>query len=176
MRKNVFMFVFLLTVLGLKAEAQLLTRFAVVDLPRVYLVFFRESRAVREYEEQSARVQAEVDRMTQEIQELRRAQFEAEARGDRIQALRIQGEVNRNSELLREYFALKSAELEAQRSRMLQSDDFLRQVHDEIRILAEREGLSMVLNLQDSNGILWYSPTVDITDRLIQSLRARASR
>ncbi|MDR3145551.1 MAG: OmpH family outer membrane protein, partial [Treponema sp.] len=62
---------------GLPLAAQQLTRFAVVDLPRVYTSFFRDSRAVREFEERSARVQAEIDRMTAEIQSLRSAQLNA---------------------------------------------------------------------------------------------------
>ena len=171
--------VFLLCCLTLKVdklEAQQLTRFAVVDLSKVYLTFFRESRAVREYEEQSARVQAEVDRLTREIQEMRTAQYNAEARGDRTLALRLESDVYRNSEYLREYFRVKTAELEDRKSRLMQSDTFLKQVHDEIRIIAESEGYTMVLNLKENTGILWYSPTVDLTDKLIQNLRAKAYR
>jgi outer membrane protein len=160
----------------LKAEAQQLTRFAVADLPRVYLAFFRESRAVREYEEQSARVQAEVDRMTREIQELRSRRLSAETSGDRTQALRLENEINRNSEFLNEFFRVKTAELENIRNNLTRSDTFLRQVNDEIRIIAESEGYSMVLNLKENTGVLWFSPTVDITDKLIQNLRARANR
>ena len=35
-------------------HAQQLTRFAVVDLPKVYAAFFRDSRAVRDFEDRSA--------------------------------------------------------------------------------------------------------------------------
>jgi outer membrane protein len=162
--------------LGISLYAQQLTRFAVVDLPRVYTVFFRDSRAVREFEEQSSRVQAEINRMTAEIQELRSAQVNAEARGDQDQALRIQNEVYRKSEFLKEYYQVKTAELEDKRNKLAQSGSFLEEVYDEIRFIAESEGYSMVLNLKENTGILWYSPTVDITDKLIQNLRAKAGR
>ncbi len=54
--------------LSVTVEAQQLTRIAIVDLPRVYTAFMAESRAVRDFEERSARVQADIDRMTAEIQ------------------------------------------------------------------------------------------------------------
>ena len=75
-----------------------------------------------------------------------------------------------------EYYRTKTSELESMRNRLTQSSSFHEQVYDEIRFVAEREGFSMVLNLQDNNGILWYSHTVDITDRLIQSLLSKAGR
>jgi outer membrane protein len=160
---------------ALQAEAQQLTRFAVVDMPKVYLAFFRESRAVREFEEQSARVQAEIDRMTREIQSLQSDRFNAEARGDRTQSMRLENDIYRASEYLKEYYRIKTAELEDRRNKLAQSDVFRSQIYDEIRNIAESEGYSMVLNLKE-NDILWYSPTVDITDKLIQNLRAKAGR
>ncbi|MDR2028639.1 MAG: OmpH family outer membrane protein [Treponema sp.] len=156
--------------------AQQLTRFAVVDIPRVYTSFFRDSRAVREFEERSARTQAEIDRMTAEIQTLRNSQLDAEAQGDEAQSLRLQNEIYRKSEFLKEYYQVKTAELEDQKKKLSQSGSFLEQVYDEIRFIAESEGYSMVLNLKENTGILWYSPTVDITDKLIQNLRTKAGR
>jgi outer membrane protein len=159
---------------GASLGAQQLTRFAVVDLPRVYVAFFRESRAVREFEEQSARVQNEIDRMTAEIQTLRSRQADAVLREDEEQRLRLENEIYRKTEFLREYYRLKTAELEDRKNRLAQSSSFREQVFDEIRYIAESEGYSMVLNLKEDNGILWFSPTVDITDRLIQNLQEKA--
>jgi outer membrane protein len=162
--------------LGMFLEAQQLTRFAVVDLPKVYTAFFRDSRAVRELEERSARVQAEIDRMTAEIQELRSAMVSAEGAGERERALRLENEISRKSDYLRDYYHVKTAELAAQRNRLSQSDSFMNQVYGEIRYIAESEGYSMVLNLKENTGILWYSPTVDITDKLITNLLTKAGR
>ncbi|MCL2763081.1 MAG: OmpH family outer membrane protein [Treponema sp.] len=174
--KKVFiicMFVFMGTV---SLSAQQLTRFAVVDLPKVYTAFFRDSRAVREFEERSARVQTEIEKMTREIQELQSRRADAVLEGDQSVALRLENEIYRKSEFLREYFTTKTAELEDQKKRLSQSSAFLEQVYGEIRFIAESEGYSMVLNLKESTGILWYSPTVDITDKLIQNLLDKSRR
>ena len=158
------------------AEAQQLTRFAVVDLPKIYLSFFRESREVRDFEDQSARVQAEIDRMTAEIQSLRVSQVNARAQGNNEQVLRLETEINRRTDYLRDYYRTMTEELERIKGRLTQSEAFLAQVRDEIRYVAESEGYSMVLNQRENTGILWYSPTVDITDKIILNLRNKAGR
>jgi outer membrane protein len=175
MRKSFFILLFCVFS-GLSLQAQQLTRFAVVDLPKVYSAFFRDSRAVREFEERSARVQTEIDRMTKEIQDLKSRQADMTLQGNQDQAMRMESEIYRKSEFLKEYYKLKTAELEDQKRKLTQSGTFLEQVYDEIRHIAESEGYSMVLNLKENTGILWYSPTVDITDKLIQNLLDKANR
>ncbi|MDR1955466.1 MAG: OmpH family outer membrane protein [Treponema sp.] len=162
--------------LGWPLGAQQLTRFAVVDLSKVYIAFFQDSRAVRDFEERSSRVQVEIDRLSREIQDVKNMQLNAASRGDQEQALRLEHEVYRKSEYLKEYYKLKTAELEDQKSKLTQSGTFLDQVHTEIRLIAESEGYSMVLSLKENTGILWYSPTVDITEKIIQTLRSKVGR
>jgi outer membrane protein len=160
------------TVAGL-VSGQQLTRFAVVDLPRVYTSFFRDSRAVREFEERSSRVQSEVDRYTREIQELRVRHSEAMLGGNHNEAGRLELDIHRRTTALNEYFQSQTAILEDQRRRLMQSDTFFNEVHGAIRHIAESEGYSMVLNLKDNTGIIWFSPTVDITDKVITNLQSR---
>jgi outer membrane protein len=174
MRRGTFIG-FLFVLLGFSVEAQQLTRFAVVDLPKVYSSFFRDSRAVREWEERSARIQADIDRMKAEIQSLQSAQLDAAANGDEARSLRLENEIYRKSEYLKEYFRIKTAELNDQKNKLAQSGTFLDQIYNEIRFIAESEGYSMVLNKENA-GILWYSPTVDITEKLINNLLAKAGR
>jgi outer membrane protein len=153
--------------------SQQLTRIAVIDLPKVYSAFFRESRIVREFEERAAAVQAEIDKMTREIQELRSKRVDLVNQGDQAGALRLENEIYRKSEFLREYYTVKTAELEDQRRKLAQSDSFLEQVHGEIRSIAESEGFTIVMNPKE---IIWYSATVDITDKVIQNLANRSRR
>jgi len=165
---------FILSILPL--SAQQLTRFAVVDLPKVYTVFYRDSKAVRDFEERSARVQSEIDRMSAEIQSLQTAKLDADAARDQEKSLRLDTEIYKKSDFLREYYRVKTAELEDQRKKMTQSSSFLQQVYDEIKLVAESEGFSLVMNLKESSSILWYSPTVDITEKVIQNLMTKAGR
>jgi outer membrane protein len=157
-------------------SAQQITRFAVVDLVKVYSVFFNESRAVREFNERSAEIQNEINRLNRELQALKADLVNAQAKGDREQALRLESEVNRKTRFIQEYYQVNMADLEAQKAQLAQSDTFLSQINSEVKLLAETEGYSMVINKQEGSGILWYSPTVDITNKLIEQLRAKAGR
>lgn len=154
-------------------SAQQITRFAVIDLPTVYQAFFLDSREVREFEERRAFVQSEIERMNREIMGLRSAGLDAASAGNYAQAQQIQEEARNRTEFLREFIAVRNAELEEQRRGLAQTDSFLERMLNEIRIVAEREGFSMVLNLSDTQGIIWFSPTVDITERVVQSLNIR---
>ena len=175
--KRAVIFITLLFGGMLSLQAQQLTRFAVVDLPKVYTQFFRDSKPVRDFEERSARVQAEINKMNQEILGLRSQLVDAQAKGDSAKALSLENDIFKKSEFLKQYFQTKTEELEIQRKRLSESNTFMQQVYDEIRIIAEAEGYSMVLSLkEDNSAILWYSPTVDITDKIIQSLLSKASR
>jgi len=171
---GVLLALLLITIMG--ASAQQLTRFAVVDLPKIYIAFFKDSQAVREFEERSARVQADIDKMTAEIQALQKSRLDAASEGDQQKVLSLDNEIYNKTEYLKEYYRIKTAELEDQKKKLTQSDSFLKQVYDEIRIVAESDGYSMVLNLKESSGILWYSPTVDITDKVITNLLTKAGR
>jgi outer membrane protein len=175
MKKAGVLFIFW-CVAAASLSAQQLTRFAVVDLPKIYSAFFRDSRAVREFEERSARVQTEINKMTKEVQDLRVKHADAVLAGDQAQALRLESDINKKSDFLREYYTVKTAELEEQKKKLSQSESFLEQVYSEIRYIAESEGYSMVLNLKENTGVLWYSPTVDITDKVIQNLLDKSRR
>jgi len=136
--------------------SQQITRMAVVDLPRVYTAFFRESRAVREFEERATRVQNDIDRMTKEIQDLRSRHADAISRDDQTEMIRLEAQINRRTENLREFYQARMTELERQKSNLMQSDSFLRQVHDEIRFVAESEGYSAVFDIKNTPGIVWH--------------------
>jgi outer membrane protein len=169
-------FIFLLLNVSFVLYGQQLTRFAVVDLSKIYTAFFRDSRSVRDFEQRSARVQSEVDKRTKEIQELRVRQAEAALRNDQAEANRLETQLYRMTEALRDYYQTQTAILEGMKKSLMQPGSFMDQVYDEIRYIAESEGYSTVLNLNDNTGIVWYSTTVDITDRVIKSLQTKSGR
>ena len=175
MNKRIIFFL-LLAVFFLGAaysQSQQLTRIAIVDLPRVYTEFFRDSQAVREFEARSARVQTEIDRMTREIQTLRSRHAEAIQNDNQADINRLETEINRRQENLRNYYQARTTELERERSQLMRSGTFLNEVNDEIRLIAERNGFTHVFDRSNTPGLVWFNSSFDITDILIQGLRAR---
>jgi outer membrane protein len=59
------------------------------------------------------------------------------------------------------------------KSNLKTNDDFYAKLYSTLSRVAEREGYSMILSLQQANGILWHSPTIDITDAVIAELGLR---
>jgi len=152
---------------------QQISRIAIVDLNRVNSEFFRESAAVRLFEERAASVQSDINRMQSEIQDLRSRYATAVSWNNLSEASRLENEINRSTEYLRSYYQARTAELERERQYLMQSDTFLKQIYDEIRYIAESEGYTHVIDINQTPGLLWFSPGFDITDKLLQSLRSR---
>ena len=55
----------------------------------------------------------------------------------------------------------------------LNNDQFHASLYAVIKKVAVKEGYSMVVSLQDGSSILWYNPTIDITQIVIRELRKR---
>ena len=176
MFKRFVLSLFLSAVVFTGAYSQQITRFALVDLPKVYTAFFRESTAVRQFEEKSAKVQAEIDKLTKEIQDLRSRYADAVLANNESEALRLESLIYRRSEFLKEYYQVKTTELDTERGKLMQSGTFLDQVYDEIRYIAESEGYTIVLNMKNNPSIVWYSPSADITEKLIKNLQTRQKK
>ena len=94
-------------------------------------------------------------------------------KGDEAGALKVESEITKKADYLAEFANAKNTELESIKRRIEKSDSFYSSLYDVIGRIAESEGYSMILSLQQANSILWYSPSVDITDKVINGLSSR---
>ncbi|MDR1142718.1 MAG: OmpH family outer membrane protein, partial [Spirochaetaceae bacterium] len=145
------------------------TRFAVVDMSRI-MTFFGASGSG--FAEKSAAVQAEIDRRNGELKDLNDRLEAAKADKKRSQIRQLEGELKTKTAETREYIRQSFAELEKEKAaQSTLSDDALRRLTNALRVVAQSEGYSMILSRQEGTGILWYSPSVDITNKVVQYLR-----
>lgn len=149
--------------------AQQITRFGVVDTGLVYTTYFRESAAVRNYDAKKIEFQAEVDKLTEELRKLQLEKLEYQRNNNTDSVLRLESQLTQKSEFLTEYTWAKNIELENLRENLSSSDDFYGDLFQVISNIAEEEGYSVILSLQE-DAILWHSPTVDITNKVISRL------
>ncbi len=154
---------------GLFAQ-QHITNFGVVDTTKVYEQFFRNSSAVKSYEEKRAAFQEEISRRADEIRDLQTKLQEAQDLGMDADVKKFQDSIKIKSSSLKSYTQQKNTELNNIKNNLSNNNEFYKNLNRTIKKVAENEGLSMVINLQQSNAILWYSPAVDITDKVIESL------
>ncbi|MCL2277369.1 MAG: OmpH family outer membrane protein [Treponema sp.] len=172
LKRTIFSLFFILCAGAVFSQSQHLTRIAVVDMQRIYNEFFQESRDVRALELRTAEVQTEINRRTQEIQDLRTSHQRAINAGNQTEAARLEREVNNRTEELRNYHSARTAELDAAR-RNLQTNTFINIVRDEIRYVAEAEAYHFVFDSNSTTGLIYYNPMHDLTDKVIQNLRVR---
>ncbi|HSV56009.1 MAG TPA: OmpH family outer membrane protein [Magnetospirillaceae bacterium] len=154
--------------------AQQITRVAVVDLSRVYRTYARDSAAVRRLEEDRQRIQTEIDRMSGEIRQLQARRADALARSDQIEILRMDQELIRRAQHITEFYKARQAELDDRSRQLMEGSDFYQLVYRTVQSIAEAEGFSVILNINPAGSvvspIIWYSPAMDITDKVIQNL------
>ena len=168
-KKLIFACTFALCALG-SLCAQQITKFAVVDTTRVYQAFFRNSAPVRNYENKKQEFQDQIDKYTLELQDLHNKKLDYDARGDSYNSSRIQQQIDQKTRFLTEYTRSKNEELQGLKQSLQDNDSFYKKLYDILEDVAESDGYSMVLSLQQANAILWYSPSVDITDDVIRQL------
>lgn len=152
---------------------QQITRFAVVDTARVYSTFFRDAQNVRDYEKKRADIQKKIDEMSNQIQELMQLKADAMEKDDDIKVLKYEEQINKKTEYLSEYANVKNQELANLKKKLSSNDNFYKMLYEEISKEAELSGYSMVMDIQNSDSILWYSQSVDITDSIISRLSSR---
>lgn len=155
---------------GTKLCAQQITKFAVVDTSRVYRSYFRDTAPVRNYESKKAEFQNEITRRTEELKSLQSKKLDYQKNGDDKNVLKIEAEIAKKTDYLNEYISAKNIELESLSKSLQNNDAFYKKLQATLAKIAESGGYSMILSLQEANAILWYSPSVDITDQVITEL------
>ncbi len=90
--------------------------------------------------------------------------------------MRLEADIVKKATFLTEYTKAKNTELDALKTKLNSNDAFYASLYDVIGRIAESDGYTMVLSLQQGNAILWYSPTVDITDKVILALNNSSAR
>ena len=87
-----------------------------------------------------------------------------------LRHLRSKQKLQKKTDYLTEYTNAKNVELKSMLKSLETSDEFYKKLYNTLGQIAESGGYSMILSLQASTSILWYSNSVDITDQVIQKL------
>ncbi|MDR2552908.1 MAG: OmpH family outer membrane protein [Treponema sp.] len=152
-----------------------ITRFAVVDMDRVTRAMTGQDAAAA-LNEKSAAVQENLARLGEELKELEAQLAGAQEEGKAKDLKELEKNVQAKKQEIQVYYRNSMAELEKERAAMALTGDQLMRLSNLLRTVAQNEGFSMVLSKQEGSGILWYSPEVDITARVIEWMRTGGKR
>ena len=155
---------------AIPAFSQQITKFGVVDTAKVYQAYFTSSAPIRSYEKKKAEFQEEINKQVEQIKKLQQKKLDFENAGNEAQALKTEAEITKKTDYLTEYTNAKNFELESMQKTLRNSDEFYKKLYNTLAKIAESGSYSMILSLQESNAILWYSSSVDITNQVIAEL------
>ena len=147
-----------------------LSTVAVVDVQRIYNSFYRDSQAVRDLERLREQYQNEIDSQIEELEELRTQRVEARDNDNQRAEIRLDEEISELQAFIQELTQRRRRQLEIQQERVT-SDQFLEDVQRAIVFVAESEGYTVVFR-SDMDGLQWWSSVVDISDEVLDRLRA----
>ena len=158
--------------------AEQITRVGILDIDKVYAVYFRESKAVKEFQQKRVEVLRDISSIDDEILELENRKLDAEGRGDASEALRLDNEIFKKRQYREDFRRIKMDQLRRMSEKLYQSDEFLDELLQAIQFVAESEGFSLVLNAggQSSQMFLFFTKEIDITEQVIQELMRRSGQ
>ena len=174
MNKKSTLIILVMLLMSLGIYAQQITRFAVIDTGLIFDTFRRDAKAARDYQEKKEKFENQKKSLESEIIQLRQKKVSAEADGQEAEVKKYEEKIKSKITLLMEYVKASNDELNMLRKNLINDDVFYSNLYESVRRVAESEGYTMVLSYEHNAGIIWYSPTVDITDKVIQELRKRS--
>ncbi|MCD6121854.1 MAG: OmpH family outer membrane protein [Spirochaetales bacterium] len=175
MKRRIFIVIFVFTVLsGNLLFAAQITKVGIVDLSKIYSIYFRESKEVIKLEELKSAYLKEIADKREEINLLKSEKLDAENNKDEQKALELDKEIFNKEQFLKEYTQVKTQQLRQMAQSLSQSSQFVNEIADVIQYVAEEEGFSLILKKSDQ--FLFWTPEMDITDKVINELLKRAGR
>jgi Skp family chaperone for outer membrane proteins len=167
-----------LALVALGLGAQQVTKVGICDFSRVLNTSYRESKTVREFYEAQQTIKKEQSAVEKEIADLENQRLEATKAGNADLALQLERKLSDKRRYLDDYKKIKGDWIRQQAERILGSSNFLRDILDVVKVVAESEGMAIVVR-SDGTGadlILYNIPEIDITEKVIKEIFRRAGK
>ncbi|MEM5947781.1 OmpH family outer membrane protein [Spirochaetia bacterium 38H-sp] len=167
--KKWFFILLIFLILPLYSFAEELTTVAVVDINKVAMVFFKNSYAVKQIESFKQEIQTTLNRLKDELNDLKNKKLLAEEAGNQEEALRLDNDIFNKQKYIQDYYRVKSQQLAEKQKQLAESSTFLQELQNALSYVAENNGYSVILKSTDPN-LLWWNKEVDITEKVIEVL------
>lgn len=152
------------------ASAEQLTTVAVVDIGKVYATFFKDSQSVRDLEKLQQSVQDELNNLQEKLKTAVAERYKAQQDNRPEEVLRLEKEIVSLKNFITDYKSIKSAEIKKARENLTKSDSFMTQLAEALKFVALEGGFSLILDMENPD-LLFWSPDVDVTDKVLERLK-----
>ncbi len=152
------------------AYSEQIPKIGIVNYSKVLSSVSGDSRAIQEVERLVKNYEDGVAVIKNEITSLEERKLYFLNSNDEYNALKMDEQIEKKQQYLREYSRLKLANIEDRKKHFMSSPELLGEILDKIEYIAESEGYSIIFNSKDPD-LIWWSQSVDITDLLIEKLK-----
>ena len=154
-----------------------MTKVGICDFTKVLSTAYRESKAVRDWEAAKADYQKEVASTAKDITDLESQKLDADKAGNRDLSLTLEKRIADRKLYLDNYRRVRGQLLQQQAEKAMTAQ-VVRDILSAINLVAEQEGMSLVLRSDGTYGesIIYRVPEIDITEKVIKELFARAGK
>jgi Skp family chaperone for outer membrane proteins len=158
--------------------AQQVTKVGICDFSRVLNTSYRESKSVREFYEAQQNIKKEQAAIEKEIADLENQRLEASKSGNAELVLQLDRKLSDKRRYLDDYRKIKGDWIRQQAERILGSSNFLRDILEVVKVVAESEGMALVVRSDGAGAdlILYNIPEIDITEKVIKEIFRRAGK
>lgn len=164
---------------ALAASAQQVTKVGICDFTRVMNTSYREAKTVREFLDAQAAVRKEQAAIEKEIAELENQRLEADKAKNAELALALDKKLADKRRYLDDYKRIKTEWARNQQQTILGSSTFLKEILEVVKVVAEGQGMALVLRSDGTAGaelMLYNIAEIDITDLVIREIFRRAGK
>jgi outer membrane protein len=151
-----------------------ITTVGVVDVNKIYNDFYFESEEVRELQDMKEEFEDELLDIKQQIEQLRERRKNAADRGNNDLVLQLDEEIVTKENYFNDVKRIRQKQLEQKQSSFLNSEFYI-QLNEALTIVGERKGFTAVFRKR-AEGLMWYHPSIDITELVLEELRRISSR
>ena len=167
-----------LALVALGLGAQQVTKVGICDFSRVLNTSYRESKTVREFYEAQQSIKKEQAAIEKEIADLENQRLEASRAANADLVLQLDRKLSDKRRYLDDYRKIKGDWVRQQAERILSSSNFLRDILEVVKVVAESEGMALVVRSDGAGAdlILYNIPEIDITEKVIKEVFRRAGK
>jgi outer membrane protein len=144
-----------------------ITTVCVVDFEAIQRNFYKETEAYRNIQKIIEERDNAIEEIREEIDELEQNKVDAIENNNSLRVRQIEANIQEKQYTLREIKKAYDNRIDA--AEKLFPDDFYSELYDAIDYVASAGGYTVAINENDRS-VMWYSPSVNITDQVVDYL------
>jgi len=162
--------------LPLQAQTQQVTKVGICDFTKVLSTAYKDTKALRDFDQAKSDIYKEIA-ASKEIADFQNQKLDADKANNKAQSLALEKAIADKQNDLDSYRRVKNAWL-AQQSNALLTGPVLKEIYDQMTLVAESGGYALVLRSDGAyrDIILYRIQEIDITDDVIAAIFAKQGK